>query len=92
MKGQKRIRDYGIRIRELETGRLNAITDIEGVRIGHQTIDHGLAKTGVTVVIPSNENIFKSKLLAACHVIGGFEIHRNGSDRRTGSSWKPPSP
>lgn len=72
MKGQKRIRDYGIRIGELETGRLNAITDIEGVRIGHQTIDHGLAKTGVTVVIPSNENIFKNKLLAACHVINGF--------------------
>ena len=72
MKGQKRIRDYGIRIGELETGRRNAITDIEGIRIGHQTIDHDRAKTGVTVVIPSNENIFKNKLLAACHVINGF--------------------
>ena len=47
MKGQKRIRDYGIRIGELETGRRNAITDIEGIRIGHQTIDHDrVAKAG----------------------------------------------
>lgn len=72
MKGQKRIRDYGIRIGELETGRRNAISDIPGISVGHQTIDHDSAKTGVTVVFPSRENIFKHKLLAACHVINGF--------------------
>jgi len=72
MKGQKRIRDYGIKIGELEPGRLNAITDIQGIRVGHQTMDHDSAKTGVTVVIPSSENIFKNKLMAACNITNGF--------------------
>ena len=72
MKGQKRIRDYGIKIGELEPGKLNAITDIQGICVGHQTMDHDCAKTGVTVVIPSKLNIFKNKLLAACNVINGF--------------------
>ena len=46
MKGQKRIRDYGIKIGELEPGKLNAITDIQGISVGHQTMDHDCAKTG----------------------------------------------
>lgn len=72
MKNQKKIRDYGITIGELKTGLKNSITDVEGVRVGHCTIDNDMAKTGVTAVMPSEENIFKNKLLAACHVINGF--------------------
>lgn len=72
MKNQKRIRDYGITIGEFETGEKNSITDLENVTVGHCTINGQMAKTGVTAIIPSNENIFKNKLLAACHVINGF--------------------
>lgn len=72
MKKQKRIRDYGIIIGELKTGDKNSITDIQGIKVGHCTIDNTMAKTGVTAIILSSENIFKNKLLAACHVINGF--------------------
>ena len=33
----KRIRDYGIEIGVLKTGKNNAITDVEGVKVGHMT-------------------------------------------------------
>jgi D-aminopeptidase len=34
MKNQKRIRDYNIVIGEMKPGRLNAITDVKGVKVG----------------------------------------------------------
>lgn len=52
-------------------GKLNKITDVEGVFVGHSTISSENNKTGVTAIIPK-ENIFKEKLLAASHVINGF--------------------
>ena len=47
---QKRIRDYGVIVGELPTGKLNKITDVKGVRVGHCTIDNEEHKTGVTVI------------------------------------------
>ena len=35
---QKRARDYGIKIGVLSTGKLNAITDVAGVKVGHKTL------------------------------------------------------
>lgn len=72
MKGQKRIRDYGIRIGDMETGLLNSITDVEGVKVGHVTLDKGETRTGVTAILPHGGNIFKEKVRAAVHVINGF--------------------
>lgn len=72
MKDQKRIRDYGIKIGEMQCGRLNSITDVQGIRVGHCTIDSTEAKTGVTVILPHKDNIFREKVMAACHVINGF--------------------
>ncbi|HYE84370.1 MAG TPA: P1 family peptidase [Clostridia bacterium] len=72
MSDQKRIQDYGIKIGELPKGRLNKITDVEGVRVGHCTIDTEVSKTGVTVIIPSEANIFTNKLIAASYVLNGF--------------------
>ena len=72
MKNQKRLRDYGIHIGKMKTGKLNAITDIAGIRVGHCTIDHEKAKTGVTVILPCTDNIYKEKMMATCHVINGF--------------------
>lgn len=69
---QKRIRDYGIVIGEMKPGTLNSITDINGVKVGHCTIDAENIKTGVTAIIPCSDNIFRNKMLCACHVINGF--------------------
>ena len=49
----KRVRDYGIEIGVLKTGKNNAITDIEGVRVGHTTLIIGDSiRTGVTAILP----------------------------------------
>lgn len=68
----KRIRDYGITVGELSPGHYNRITDVVGVRVGHCTIDTDSHKTGVTVVLPCEGNIFAHKLPAACFVWNGF--------------------
>lgn len=59
-------------IGKLKTGPLNAITDVAGVRVGHCTIDTDRHKTGVTVILPCEDDIFRSKMVAACHVLNGF--------------------
>jgi len=72
MLDQKRIRDYGIIIGNLDTGKLNSITDVKGVKVGHETIDNETSKTGVTAILPHNGNLFKEKLIASSYVINGF--------------------
>ncbi len=72
MSSQKRAEDYGITVGELPKGRLNKITDVAGLRVGHCTIDTEESKTGVTVLIPSEENVFINKLVAASYVLNGF--------------------
>ena len=68
----KKIRDYGINIGTFTVGINNSITDVKGVKVGHVTLDDGVIKTGVTAILPHEGNIFKDKLVAACHVINGF--------------------
>ncbi|MDD4836153.1 MAG: S58 family peptidase [Synergistales bacterium] len=67
-----RIRDLGIEIGRMPTGPENTICDVQGVKVGHVTIDEGSIKTGVTAVIPGEGNPFREKFIAACHVINGF--------------------
>ena len=62
---------------ELKIGRMahgfrNNISDVPGVTVGHCTVDNARHKTGVTVVIPCEDDIFKNKMVAACHVLNGF--------------------
>lgn len=67
------IRDYGIDIGVLQPGNLNAITDVQGVTVGHQTIIEGdHIRTGVTAVLPHAGNIFQQKVPAAVYVGNGF--------------------
>jgi len=40
--------------------------------VGHCTVDNDRHKTGVTVVLPCDDDIFRSKMVAACHVLNGF--------------------
>ena len=66
-------RDHGVVVGILEPGAINAITDVAGVRVGHETIVRGKSiNTGVTVVMPPGDNIFRQKLPAAIVVGNGF--------------------
>jgi D-aminopeptidase len=68
-----RLRDYGIEIGVLKTGKLNAITDVEGVAVGHETIIEGdNVRTGVTAIVPHQGNIFQNKVPAAIYIGNGF--------------------
>jgi len=68
----KKLREYGINLGHLPTGKNNLITDVAGVKVGHVTLDSGSTKTGVTAIIPHDGNVFREKLVAASHVINGF--------------------
>lgn len=61
-----------LKIGRLEHGFRNSITDVPGVTVGHCTVDTEYHKTGVTVVMPCQDDMFKNKLVAACHVLNGF--------------------
>ena len=76
-----RARDIGIDIGIFVPGRWNAITDVRGVKVGHVTLIEGEAKltpgqgpvrTGVTVILPHDGNLFKEKVPAASYIFNGF--------------------
>ena len=68
-----RPRDLGLQIGLFQPGKWNAITDVDGVEVGHETIiisDN--IRTGVTIIKPHGGNLFKEKVMAAVHVVNGF--------------------
>lgn len=68
-----RARDLGMSIGILPPGRLNAITDVTGVRVGHETVNEGdSVRTGVTVILPHGDNLFQEKVPAAIYIGNGF--------------------
>lgn len=76
-----RVRELGITVGELPTGAYNTITDVAGVRVGHTTLISGggplqpgigPVRTGVTVILPHGESLFRHKVCAAVHTINGF--------------------
>jgi D-aminopeptidase len=68
-----RARDIGIAPGVFTPGALNAITDVEGVRVGHTTIVEGDAvRTGVTAVVPHGGNVFQDKVAGAVFVGNAF--------------------
>ena len=68
-----RARDFGIEPGILNPGKWNAITDVEGVKVGHQTLIQGDSiRTGVTVLVPHEGNLFQEKVAAAVSVGNGF--------------------
>jgi len=68
-----RARDLGITVGVLPPGKLNAITDVAGVRVGHTTLIKGdSVRTGVTAILPHAGNLFQEKVPAAIHVGNGF--------------------
>jgi D-aminopeptidase len=68
-----RARDAGVVVGILPPGPLNAITDVEGVRVGHATVVEGAeVRTGVTAILPHGGNVFRERVPAAIHVGNGF--------------------
>jgi D-aminopeptidase len=71
-----RARELGIRIGSLEPGPFDAITDVDGVRVGHTTLVEGdSVRTGVTVVVPPELPAFAAP----------FRL--NGNGELTGLEW-----
>src|SRR5687768_9440820 len=70
---RKRVRELGISPGILPVGIWNAITDVSGVRVGHVTLLEGEdVRTGVTVILPHDGNIFQEKVPAGIVVGNGF--------------------
>jgi D-aminopeptidase len=68
-----RARDLGLQPGVLPPGANNAITDVDGVRVGHRTLIRGEAvRTGVTAILPHGGNLFQNKVPAAVWVGNGF--------------------
>ncbi|HJS54269.1 MAG TPA: P1 family peptidase, partial [Chitinophagaceae bacterium] len=62
---KKRITDLRIRIGVMSPGKLNGITDVPGVKVGHTTLIKGDSiRTGVTAILPHNDNLFQQKVPA----------------------------
>lgn len=70
---QKKAADFGIRIGVMSPGKLNAITDVRGVKVGQTTLIKGDSiRTGVTAILPHEGNLFQQKVPAAVYVGNGF--------------------
>jgi D-aminopeptidase len=68
-----RARDLSIVTGVLPTGQLNAITDVQGVMVGHTTLVRGEnIRTGVTAVLPHAGNLFREKVPAAVFIGNAF--------------------
>ena len=72
-KERPRARDLGLKVGILPTGKLNAITDVAGVLVGHKTIIQGEnVRTGVTAILPHEGNLFREKVPGGIFVGNGF--------------------
>jgi len=76
-----RIREIITYETRLRPGPFNSITDVTGVKVGHNTLiegdgewrsGEGPYRTGVTLVIPHQGNLYEEKVPAAVHTINGF--------------------
>jgi len=68
-----RARDLGIVVGIYPSGPDNAITDVDGVRVGHTTIVEGdRVRTGVTAIVPHGGNVFQDKVAGAVFVGNAF--------------------
>ena len=69
----KRFRDYGFKPGLLPPGKLNKISDVSGVLVGHCTrIEGDNIRTGITIIDPGIKDLFHNKLPAAIAVGNGF--------------------
>lgn len=68
-----RARDIGLAPGVFAPGPRNAITDVSGVSVGHSTLVQGdNIRTGVTVIVPHQGNVFQDKVPGAVFVGNAF--------------------
>ena len=68
-----RARDLGIAPGVGQPGPANAITDVDGVKVGHTTIHlEQRVHTGVTAILPHGGNLFREKIPGAVFVGNAF--------------------
>ncbi len=68
-----RARDLGVAPGVYPPGPQNAITDVQGVRVGQVTLKEGTSvRTGVTAVLPHGGNLFQEKVPGAVFVGNAF--------------------
>ena len=84
-----RARALGIQVGGGEPGPANAITDVPGVSVGHETlidgegelrVGEGPVRTGVTVIRPRPENAWERPVFAGAHRL-------NGNGEISGLDW-----
>lgn len=69
------LRDLGVVIGTLPCGVHNAITDVPGVLVGHQTVIRDVpdvVRSGVTVILPRAENIHQDPVFAGFFSLNGI--------------------
>jgi D-aminopeptidase len=68
-----RVREAGVTIGIFQPGHFNAITDVEGVKVGQVTITEGTRiNTGVTAILPHGGNLYQDKVPAGFAVGNAF--------------------
>jgi len=68
-----RVRDFGLEIGSMKPGKYNAITDVEGVGVGHCTLIEGDdVRTGVTAIVPHRGNPIREKVTAAVDLFNPY--------------------
>jgi|SRR5579863_575599 len=76
-----RVRDLGILIGDMPTGSHNAVTDVNGVRVGHATLiegngplvrGKGPVRTGLTVIFPHSGDTYLDRVPGAIQWLNGF--------------------
>ena len=68
-----RAREAGVVVGILRPGPLNAITDVVGVAVGHATIIRSDdVRTGVTAILPHQDNLFREKVPGAVFIGNAF--------------------
>ena len=84
-----RARDLGIVIGEGRPGPNNAITDVDGIRVGHTTlisgegplvVGQGPVRSGVTVIVPHDGDVWVEPVFAGTATL-------NGNGELTGLEW-----
>ena len=75
---RRRPRELGVALGELPTGARNAITDVAGVRAGHESVlvgedgDAHAIRTGVTAVFPHEARPWDQPVYAGVHILNGY--------------------
>jgi D-aminopeptidase len=68
-----RAREAGVVVGVFQPGELNAITDVQGVRVGHTTLIEGDdIRTGVTAIIPAPGNLYTHPIPAWIYTGNGY--------------------